>query len=103
MAVITKQKTRKRKRLQHGGSLEYGEAADQVAASAALVVNPLKRTRSSGPAEGAQSAQHCCGNCGQTRHNARTCQKDVAESSGSEASTQYTLSSSFSSDNNDPV
>jgi hypothetical protein len=88
LAVMTKQKARKQKRLQHGGTLEYSEAADQVAASAALVVNPLKRTRSSGPAEGAQPAQRRYGNCGQTGHNARTCQKDTAESSESEASTQ---------------
>jgi hypothetical protein len=53
LAVITKRKARKQKRIQHGGALEYGDAADQVAASAALVVNPSKRTRSSGPAKGA--------------------------------------------------
>jgi hypothetical protein len=28
LAVITKQKARKRKRLQHGGTLEYSKAAD---------------------------------------------------------------------------
>jgi hypothetical protein len=33
-AVITKRKTRKRKRLQYGGTLEYGTAAAQVAAEA---------------------------------------------------------------------
>jgi hypothetical protein len=103
LAVMTKQKARKRKWLQHGGTLEYGEAADQMAASAALVVSPLKRTRSSGPAEGAQPAQRRCGNCGQTGHNARTCQKDTAESSESEASMQYILSSSSSSDNDNPA
>jgi hypothetical protein len=103
LAVITKRKARKQKRIQHGGTLEYGDAADQVAASTALVVNPSKRTCSSGPAEGVQPAQRHCGNCGQTGHNARTCQRDAAESSASEASTQYILSSSSSSDNDDPA
>ena len=50
---MTRRKARKRKRLQHGGTLEYGEAADQVAVSAALVANPPKKTRSSGAPEGA--------------------------------------------------
>jgi hypothetical protein len=57
MAVLTKRKTRKRKRLQHGSTLEYSEAADQVAASAALVANLLKKTRSGGAAEGATATQ----------------------------------------------
>jgi hypothetical protein len=39
LAVMTKQKARKQKQLQHGGTLEYREAADQVADSAALVVS----------------------------------------------------------------
>jgi hypothetical protein len=43
LAVITKRKARKQKRLQYGGTLEHGEAADQVADSAALVVNPPKK------------------------------------------------------------
>jgi hypothetical protein len=103
LAVITKRKARKWKHLQHGGTLEYAEAADQVPVSAALVVNPPKKTSSSGPAERAQPAQRCCGNCGQTGHNARTCQKDAAESSETEASTQYIFLSSSSSNNDDPV
>jgi hypothetical protein len=43
LAVITKRKERKRKRFQKGKTLEYGEAADRVAASASLLVNSLKR------------------------------------------------------------
>jgi hypothetical protein len=34
LAVTTKRKARKRKRLQHGGTLEYGTAAAQVATEA---------------------------------------------------------------------
>jgi hypothetical protein len=97
LSVITKRKARKRKCLQHGSTLEYGEAADQVAANAALVVNLLKRTRSSGPAGRPQPAQRRCGNCGQSRHNARTCQKDAEISSESDASTTY-IGSLFDSD-----
>ena len=73
LAVITKRKTRKRKRLQHGGTLEYREAADQVAASAALVANPPKKTRSSSALEGALLTQRRCSKCRETRHNVRTC------------------------------
>jgi hypothetical protein len=47
--VLTKQKTRKRKRLQHDSTLEYSK----VAASAALVANLLKKTCSSRGAKGA--------------------------------------------------
>jgi hypothetical protein len=51
LAVITKRKERKRKRLQKGGTLEYGEAADRVAAGASLLVNPPKKRRSGGALE----------------------------------------------------
>jgi hypothetical protein len=100
LAVITKRKTRKRKRLQYGGTLEYGETADQVAASTALVADLPKKTCSSGAPEGALPTQRHCSKCGETGHNARTCQKDIDASSESEASTQYIFSDS-SDDNND--
>jgi hypothetical protein len=100
LAVITKRKTRKRKRLQHGGTLEYGEAADQVAASASLPAKAPKKARGGGAAEGATATQRRCGNCGGTGHNVRTCQADAAEDSESSASTQFILSDS-GDDNND--
>jgi hypothetical protein len=100
LAVITKRKTRKRKRLQHGGTLEYGEAADQVAASTALVANLPKKTRSSGAPEGALPTQRRCSKCGETGHNARTCQKDIDASSEPEASAQYIFSDSSDDNNN---
>jgi hypothetical protein len=37
LAVVTKRKARKRKRIQHGGTLEYGEALTQVATEASAV------------------------------------------------------------------
>jgi hypothetical protein len=42
LAVITKRKERKRKYLQHGGTLEYGTAAAQVAAEAFAAPQPSK-------------------------------------------------------------
>jgi hypothetical protein len=100
MAVITKQKTRKRKRLQHGGTLEYSEAADQVAASVSLPAKALKKERGGAAAEGAIAIQRRCSNCGRTGHNARTCQAGAAEDFESSASTQFILSDS-GGDNND--
>jgi hypothetical protein len=100
MAVITKRKTRKRKRLQYSGILEYGEAADQVAASASLPAKAPKKACGGAAAEGATATQRRCSNCGRTGHNARTCQAGAAEDSESSASTQFILSDS-GGDNND--
>jgi hypothetical protein len=87
LAVITKRKSRKRKRLQHGSTLDYSKAADQVAAEASVAANRSKKARSSGDQERAQPALRRCGNCGGTGHNARTCKKDTEASSESDAST----------------
>jgi hypothetical protein len=45
LAVITKRKTRKRKHIQHGGTIEYGEAAAQVAAKASAGPQRSKKAR----------------------------------------------------------
>ncbi|KAF1930301.1 uncharacterized protein M421DRAFT_45525, partial [Didymella exigua CBS 183.55] len=63
LAVITKRKSRKRKQIQHGGTLEYGPAASRVAA------------------EASQSTVRRCGNCSKTGHNARMCQEGAETSS----------------------
>jgi hypothetical protein len=65
LAVMTKTKARKRKRLQHGGTQEYGEAA--------VATERAKKARSSGDQERAQPALWRCENCGGTGHNAQTC------------------------------
>jgi hypothetical protein len=78
----------------------YGVVADQVAASAAMVVNPPKKSCHGGAPEGALPTQRRCGTCEETGHNARTCQKDITISSESEASTQYIFSDSFDGNNN---
>jgi hypothetical protein len=45
LAVITKRKTRKRKHIQHGGTIEYSEAAAQVAAKASAGPQRSKKAR----------------------------------------------------------
>ena len=89
LAVMTKRKSRKRKQIQRGGTLEYGLAASQVAAEASVAAQPSKKTRGRGGQEGAQSSVRRCGNCGKTGHNARTCQEGAETSSESDVSTQY--------------
>lgn len=89
LAVMTRRKSRKRKQIQHGGTLEYGPAALQVAAEASAAAQPSKKTRGAGGQEGTQSTQRRCGNCGGTGHNARTCQRGTEASSESDVSTQY--------------
>jgi hypothetical protein len=94
LEVVTKRKTRKRKRIQHGGTMEYGEAAAQVATAASVAPQQSKKARGGGDQERAQPALRRCSKCGGTRHNARTCQADTAEASESEASMQYIISDS---------
>jgi hypothetical protein len=44
---MTKRKSRKRKRIQQGGTIEYGEAAAQIAAEASVAAERSKKARSS--------------------------------------------------------
>jgi hypothetical protein len=97
LAVVARRKALKRKRLQHGSTLEYGEVADQVAAKASVAAERSKKARGGGDQERAQPALRRCGNCGGTGHNARTCKKDIEASSKLDASTTY-IGSLFSSD-----
>jgi hypothetical protein len=97
LAVMTKRKTRKRKRIQQGGTMEYGQAAAKVATEASVAAGRSKKARSSGNQERAQPTVRRCGNCGGTGHNARTCKKDTEISSESDASTTY-IDSLFNSD-----
>jgi hypothetical protein len=89
LAVITKRKTRKRKRLQHGSTLEYGTAAARGAAEASAAPQRSKKARGSSNHETAQPALQRCGTCGGTGHNARTYKKDTEASSKSDPSTVY--------------
>jgi hypothetical protein len=89
LAVVTKRKSRKRKWIQQGGTIEYGIAAAQVAAKASTAPQRSKKARGSSNQEPAQPALRRCGNCGRTGHNARTCKKDTEISSNSDESTTY--------------
>jgi hypothetical protein len=99
LAAITKRKARKRKRIQHGGTLEYREASTQVAATASVAPQRLKKARGGGGYKTPQPAQRRCRNCGETGHNARTCKKDIEGSSESDSSVAY-VGSLFDSDEN---
>jgi len=99
LAIITKRRARKRKRIQHGGTLEYREASTQVAATASVAPQKSKKARGSSGHETAQPGLRRCGNCRKIGHNARTCKKDIEVSSESDASTQY-IGSLFDNDEN---
>jgi hypothetical protein len=101
LAVMTKRKSRKRKRIQTGGTLEYGEAADQAVTQPSSTVSRPSKTVGVLNKRTAPSTQCRCGQCGGTGHNARTCQGDAAGDSELSASTQYIFSSSVASDNDD--
>ena len=47
IAELTKRKTRKRKQVQHGSTIEYSKAALYVAKSAGAAYTVLKKARSS--------------------------------------------------------
>jgi hypothetical protein len=51
-----------------------------------------KKAYSSSNQERAPPAQRRCRNCGETRHNARTCQKDKEEDIESDTNTSYVAS-----------
>jgi hypothetical protein len=94
---MTKRKSRKRKRIQQGGTIEYGTAAAQVAAEASTAPQRSKKARGGGNQELAQPAVRRCRSCGRTGHNARTYRKDTEISSESDVSTTY-VGSLFDSD-----
>jgi hypothetical protein len=73
LAEITKRKARKRKRIQTGGTIEYGIGVSYVASEVQAASQSSKKARSSSNQERAPPAQRRCGNCGETGHNARTC------------------------------
>jgi len=73
LAVITKRKGRKRKRLQTGGTLEFSATANQVAAEASITVKKPRRGGGGNGQDQAPTTQRRCRKCGETGHNARTC------------------------------
>lgn len=97
LEMVTKRKARKRKRIQHGGTMEYGIASAEIAAKASIALPKSKKARSGNDREPAQLASRRCRKCGETGHNARTCKTNLEGSSESEASTLY-IGSLFGSD-----
>ena len=102
LEIITKRKSRKRKRIQYGGTMEYSTAAAQVAAEASTAVHKPKKARRRDNNGSSQLTLRRCRNCGETGHNARTCKIDIERSSESGTSTQY-IGSLFGSDENDDI
>ena len=92
LAAVTKRRGRKRKRIQKGGTLDFGAGASQAAESASTRRIISKKARGGGSQEKAQPGQRHCGICGRVGHNARTCQKDVEEDSMLDASESYEAS-----------
>jgi hypothetical protein len=86
---VTKRKRRKRKRIQTGGVLTFGEGVSLAAAATSGTSNRTKKTRGGDGGEQAQPSQRRCRNCGAVGHNARTCQKDTATSSESNNIVSY--------------
>ena len=86
LTEITKYKARKRKRIQHGGTMEYSIATLYVATKVSIVPQPSKKARGSDSQEKAQPTQRYYRNCGETGHNARMCKIDEEEASESNAS-----------------
>jgi hypothetical protein len=89
LAIMSKRKTRKQKRIQQGVTMKYGEAAAQVAAEAYVAAERSKKACGSGDQETAQPALWHCGNCRGTGHNVQTCRKDTEISPESDVSTMY--------------
>ena len=77
LEIMTRRKARKRKRIQHGGTMEYGAASAQVTAESSPAAQRSKNSRGSGDQESAHLALRRCGLCGNTGHNARTYKKDA--------------------------
>jgi hypothetical protein len=99
MDILIKRKTRKRKRIQYGGTIEYSTASVQVAIEGSSLSKRAKKQRPSGIDEPAHSALRHCSKCRGTRHNSRTCQVNEESSSKSNESTVY-IRSLFDSDEN---
>ena len=102
LEAITKRKARKRKRIQHGSTMEYSAAAAQVAAKASSALQRSKKARCKDIDQLAYPALRRCKNCGEAGHNTRTCKIDVEGSSESETSTVY-IGSLFDSDENNDL
>lgn len=83
--ALSKRRRAKKTRLRQGGSLSFKDAQDLI--DQKDVVQQLeKETReNSGRRKRVETKERRCGRCGNTGHNARTCQEDIDTSSESES------------------
>ncbi|KAF2185334.1 DDE-domain-containing protein [Zopfia rhizophila CBS 207.26] len=88
--AVSRRKQRKRKRIQKERVLSFGAGQDKSTKDSTTTSSSSKKGRGKVRVDGAKLTQRRCGNCGGTRHNARTCEinKDsTIESSSNENST----------------
>lgn len=90
----SKRKSRKRKYIQHQGTLTVAEGSQLATLKGVGRQQKGKQSSSSSRAVAGPSTTRRCGKCGKTGHNARTCNKVEEEVLESDASTQYIFSSS---------
>ena len=72
---LSKRKSRKRKRIQEGGTMSFGIGSQLAALGSPGVQASRKKARSSGGTSKSRPTPRRCGQCGKTGHNARTCRK----------------------------
>ena len=79
--ALSKRRRAKKTRVRQGGALTVEDAQDVLAQKdAEEQIRRDKHSREGRENEG-QSSRRCCGTCGKTGHNARTCQEAVDTSS----------------------
>jgi hypothetical protein len=98
--ILTKRKTRKRRRIQYSRIIEYSTTLAQVAIEGSSLSKRAKKQRTLGSNKPAHSALRHYSKCGGTGHNSRTYQVDKESSSESNKSTIY-IRSLFDSDENE--
>jgi len=74
---LAKRRRAKKTRLRHGGTLEVGEGLDLLDQKDVDAQLREATRASSSRARRAQPREQRCGICGNTGHNARTCEIDV--------------------------
>jgi hypothetical protein len=77
LAAATERKSRKRKRIQGGGSLTVEEGQRLAALAEFGARGDGKKRKKRVRAEGGELSQRRCGRCGEGGHNARTCKNEV--------------------------
>ena len=77
--AATKRKSRKRKRIQQGGDLSKEQAEDLIG-QCDIGAQIEGETREGRVRTGvSQRGKRRCKRCGETRHNSRTCKKDIVD------------------------